>query len=187
MFTKVSEYLTWIEDTIKENGGMASCDFNFSAPPTLGDSLEPPSPPGLLVLGGQTKEGPLSSVETFGFENCTIPPLPETRYAFGSFIAPTQPPQLAVCGGWWMGKPNSTDCLTLNVTSGQWERGTFTNGLLGDGVRGVVEVEGQGVFVVHSNGILTQLGSDGVAEPVYKLDYLRLGCPTHFVSYERRT
>ena len=34
---------------------------------------------------------------------------------------------------------------------------------------------------------LTQLGSDGVAEPVYKLDYLRLGCPTHLVSYERRT
>ena len=34
---------------------------------------------------------------------------------------------------------------------------------------------------------MTQLGSDGVAEPVYKLDYLRLGCPTHFVSYERRT
>ena len=105
-----------------------------------GTSLEPPPPPGLLVMGGQSAERQLTSVETFGFENCTIPPLPETRYGFGSFITPTQKPQLAVCGGWWMGKPNSTDCLTLNVTSGQWERGTVTNGLLGDGVRGVINI-----------------------------------------------
>ena len=115
--------------------------------------MEPPPPPGLLLLGGQSSEGQLTSIETFGFETCTIPPLPETRYGFGSFIVPTYPPQLAVCGGWWMGKPNSSDCLTLNVTSSQWERGTFTNGLLGDGVRGVINMEGQGVFLVHSTGI----------------------------------
>ena len=118
-----------------------------------GTSLEPAPPPGLLLLGGQSAEGQLTSIETFGFDNCTIPPLPETRYGHGSFITPTQPPQLAVCGGWWMGKPNSTDCLTLNVTSAQWERGTFTNGLLGDAVRGVINMDGQGVFVVHSSGI----------------------------------
>ena len=52
-----------------------------------------------------------------------------------------------------MGKPISTDCLTLNVTSGQWERGTFTNPLLGDGVRGVINMEGQGVFLIHSSGM----------------------------------
>ena len=52
-----------------------------------------------------------------------------------------------------MGKPNSTDCLTLNVTSGQWERGRFTNGLLGDGVLGVINMEGKGVYVVHSTGL----------------------------------
>ena len=115
--------------------------------------MEPPAPPGLLLLGGQSAEGQLTSIETFGFENCSIPPLSENRYGFVSFIAPTQPPQLAVCGGWWEGKPNSTDCLTLNVTSGQWERGTFTNGLLGDGVRGVINMEGQGVFVIHSTFI----------------------------------
>ena len=181
VFTNIFPFLPWIESSIKDNGGMTACGFDFSAPPSLGmkemevpsvmflfgkmlnlkqteniflgKSLEPPSPPGLVLLGGQSGEGQLTSVETFGFGNCTIPPLPETRYAFGSFTAPTQPPQLAVCGGWWMGKPNSTDCLTLNVTSGQWERGTFTNGLFGDVVRGVVEVEGQGVFVVHNNGI----------------------------------
>ena len=34
---------------------------------------------------------------------------------------------------------------------------------------------------------MTQLGSDGVAEPVYRLAYLRLGCPTHLASYERST
>ena len=82
--------------------------------------MEPESPPGLFLLGGQSTDGQLASIETFGFDNCSIPPLPETRYGFGSFITPTEPPQLAVCGGWWTGKPISTDCLTLNLTSGQW-------------------------------------------------------------------
>ena len=131
--------------------------------------MEPPPPPGLLLLGGQSTEGQLTSIETFGFENCTIPPLPETRYGFGSFIVPTSPPQLAVCGGWWMGKPNSSDCLTLNVTSAQWERGTFSNGLLGDGVRGVINMEGQGVFLVHSTGIsfLAPGSQSWVAGPMF--------------------
>ena len=120
-------------------------------PHCSGRSLEPP--PGLLLIGGQSKEEQFTSIETFGLKNCSIPPLPETRYGFGSFITPTKPPQLAVCGGWWMGKPNSTDCLTLNVTSSQWERGTFTNGLLGDRVRGVINIEDQGVFVIHSTGM----------------------------------
>ena len=35
-FTSVSALLPWIESLIKENGGMASCSFNFSAPPALG-------------------------------------------------------------------------------------------------------------------------------------------------------
>ena len=131
--------------------------------------MEPPPPPGLLLLGGQSTEGQLTSVETFGFENCTIPPLPETRYGFGSFITPTQPPQLAVCGGWWMGKPTSTDCLTLNVTSGQWERGSFTNGLLGDGVRGVINFEGRGVYIIHSSNMsfLAPESKTWVSEPVF--------------------
>ena len=98
-------------------------------------------------------------------------PLPENRYNFGSFITPSEPPQLAVCGGWWMGKPNSTDCLTLDVTSSQWERGTFTNGLLGDGVQGVINVEGQGVFVIHSNSIsfLAPGSLSWVAGPVFAI------------------
>ena len=126
-------------------------------------------PPGLLLLGGQSTKGQLSSIETFGLENCTIPPLPETRYGFGSFITPTGPPQLAVCGGWWMGKPNSSDCITLNVTSGLWERGAFTNGLHEDGVRGMVNIEGEGIFAIHSTGILVLApGSQSwVAGPVF--------------------
>ena len=36
VFTSVSALLPWIEFMIKENGGMASCGFNFSALPTLG-------------------------------------------------------------------------------------------------------------------------------------------------------
>ena len=38
VFTSVSAHLPWIESSIKENGGMASCSFNISAPPTLGMS-----------------------------------------------------------------------------------------------------------------------------------------------------
>ena len=33
VFTKATSYMPWIEETIKKNGGMASCDFVFSAPP----------------------------------------------------------------------------------------------------------------------------------------------------------
>ena len=69
-----------------------------------------------------------------------------------------------------MGKPNSTDCLTLNKTSGQWERGTsFTNGLLGDGVRGVINMEGNGVFVIHSHGmsVLATGSETWVAGPLF--------------------
>ena len=43
VFTSVSALLPWIESSIKENGGMASCGFNFSAPPTLGILLHFPS------------------------------------------------------------------------------------------------------------------------------------------------
>ena len=36
VFTSVSALLPWVESSIKENGGMASCGFNFSTLPTLG-------------------------------------------------------------------------------------------------------------------------------------------------------
>ena len=36
VFTSVSALLPWIESSIKENGGMASCSFDFSAPPSVG-------------------------------------------------------------------------------------------------------------------------------------------------------
>ena len=36
LYTSVFAFLPWIESSIKENGGMTSCSFNFSAPPTLG-------------------------------------------------------------------------------------------------------------------------------------------------------
>ena len=37
VFTSVSGLLPWIESLIKENGGMASCNFSFSALPILGN------------------------------------------------------------------------------------------------------------------------------------------------------
>ena len=83
-----------------------------------------------------------------------------------------------------MGKPNSTDCLTLNVTSGQWERGTFTNGLHGEGVRGVINVEGEGVFVVHSDGIsfLAPGSQSWVAGPVFPTS-AECGCNVSSTSF----
>ena len=36
VFTSVSTLLPWVEEAIKENGGMTSCGFNVDAPPTLG-------------------------------------------------------------------------------------------------------------------------------------------------------
>ena len=146
--------------------------------------MEPPPPPGLLILGGQSTKGPLSSVETFGFENCSIPSLPEFRYGFGSFIAPTDPPQLAACGGWWKGKPNSTDCVTLNSTSSQWERGMFSNGLLGDGVIGVINMDGEGVFMVHKTGIsfLAPGSESWVAGPLFAT-FAVCGCNLSSASF----
>ena len=41
VYTSVAAFLPWIELTIKENGGMASCGFNISAPPTLGKVQKP--------------------------------------------------------------------------------------------------------------------------------------------------
>ena len=69
-----------------------------------------------------------------------------------------------------MGKPTSSDCLTFNVASGQWERGTFNNGLLEDDVQGVIDIEGEGVFVVHSVGIsfLATNSKSWVAGPVFE-------------------
>ena len=39
VYTNVSGFLAWIESKIKENGGMASCGFKFSALPTLGNLI----------------------------------------------------------------------------------------------------------------------------------------------------
>ena len=93
---------------------------------------------------------PLSSIETFGFEddnNCTIPNLPETRYGLAAFK--TSSGKLSVCGGWWEGKPDSTDCLTLDTSNGQWTRGSFEGNLFGDGARGTATFEDYGVFIFH--------------------------------------
>ena len=83
-----------------------------------------------------------------------------------------------------MGKPNSTDCLTLNVTSSQWERGTFTNGVLGDGVRGVINIERQGVFVVHSTGmsVLPPSSRSWVAGPIFPTS-AECGCNVSRTSF----
>ena len=108
-----------------------------------------------MLIGGDSKDGPLSSVEPLGFPaNCMIPDLPEKRYGAGSFVAPQLDGQLTVCGGWWDGKPNSTDCLTLNKEEGRWERGHLKGTPGGTGaVKGVISLDGIGVYLVHSSSM----------------------------------
>ena len=96
----------------------------------------------MMVIGGLWT----SSVEMIGFDNCSVPDLPEARHDHGSFL--TSWGSLAVCGGWREGKPASSDCLVLNKTSRQWERGVL-GGLLGDYVHGVVTLD-IGTYMVHS-------------------------------------
>ena len=98
------------------------------------------------MLGGKSPYGQLVSSETLGLENCTVPPLPETRYGHATFL--TYFNQIGVCGGWWQGKPNSSDCLILNKTSGTWDRG-YLGDIFGDGIRGVVDLKEHGVYLVH--------------------------------------
>ena len=38
VFTSISGFLPWIKSSIKDNGGMASCDASFSVPPSKGCS-----------------------------------------------------------------------------------------------------------------------------------------------------
>ena len=78
-------------------------------------------PLGLYLIGGKDSNSKsLSSVEVLGFDNCSVPDLPEWRYNHASFV--TKWGALAVCGGFWDGKPFSSDCLVLNKTSKKWER-----------------------------------------------------------------
>ena len=117
-----------------------------------GKSEIPEPPPGLVLIGGDTRDGPLTSVEPLGFPSgCMIPNLPEKRYGAGSFVAPQLDGQLTVCGGWWDGKPNSTDCLTLNKEEGRWERGHLKGTPDGvGGVKGVISIDEVGVYLVHT-------------------------------------
>ena len=104
-----------------------------------------------MVIGGWDGNA-YRSVEAIGFDNCSVPDLPEWRHHHGSFI--TSWGSLAVCGGWWSGKPASSDCLVLNTTTRQWERGIL-GGLLGGldlvsgYVRGVVTLH-VGTYMVHA-------------------------------------
>ena len=39
IFSNIAVFVPWIEKTIRENGGMASCGYNISAPPSLGTCM----------------------------------------------------------------------------------------------------------------------------------------------------
>ena len=101
---------------------------------------------GVLLMGGKDSTySSISSTEVIGLDNCSVPDLPEWRYNHGSFV--TGWGSLAVCGGWWGGKPFSSDCLVLNTTIGKWERGVLGN-VLGNYVRGVISLD-VGTYIVH--------------------------------------
>ena len=97
-------------------------------------------------MGGKDpSDKSISSTEVIGLDSCSVPDLPEERYNHGSFM--TEWGSLAVCGGWWAGKPWSSDCLVLNTTSKQWERGIL-GAVLGEDVLGVITMD-VGTYMVH--------------------------------------
>ena len=96
---------------------------------------------GVLLIGGIHS----NSVEVIGFDNCSVPNLPEERHGHGSFL--TVWGSLALSGGRWAGKPLSSDCLVLNTTSKQWERGILGN-LVDNIVLGVIPMD-VGTYMVH--------------------------------------
>ena len=97
----------------------------------------------VLVTGGRST----TSSEILGAENenCLVPKLPELRVGHTTFVLNSG--QVATCGGWWEGKPTSSDCLLLNTTSKQWERGML-GGLKGNTVVGTITNQ-FGVFAFH--------------------------------------
>ena len=101
-----------------------------------------------------------------------MPDLPEERLNHGSFI--TKSGALAVCGGSWAGKPFSSDCLVLNSTSKQWERGVL-GPLLGNSVLGVINLD-NGTYMVHptTSSYLPHDDHNWVAGPASPLDGMRL-------------
>ena len=119
---------------------------------------------GLLLIGGKDSNNrSLSSIEVISLDNCSVPDLPERRNNHGSFM--TGWGSLAVCGGWWAGKPISSDCLVLNTTSSQWERGILGN-VLGSTVLGVVSLD-VGTYFVHrtTSSFLPSGGREWIAGP----------------------
>ena len=109
----------------------------------------------MLIGGEDPNHRSLSSVELLGLDNCSVPDLPEWRNNHGSFM--TEWGSLAVCGGRWAGKPMSSDCLVLNTTSKQWERGLLGQ-VLGDIVVGVIRLSVGTLMVHHKNSSLLPSG-----------------------------
>ena len=122
---------------------------------------QPSSNEVVLVTGGEST----TSSEILGAENenCLVPKLPELRVGHTTFVLNSG--QVATCGGWWEGKPTSSDCLLLNTTSRQWERGML-GGLKGDTVVGTITNQ-FGVFAFHrtTSSFLAKDTFDWIAGP----------------------
>ena len=115
-------------------------------------------------MGGKDpSDKSISSTEVIGIGSCLVPDLPEERFNHGSFM--TEWGSLAVCGGWWAGKPWSSDCLVLNTTSKQWERGIL-GAVLGEDVLGVITID-VGTYMIHqlTSSFLPSGERDWIAGP----------------------
>ena len=121
-------------------------------------------PQGFVLMGGlDPTYRKLSSPEVFGLDDCLVPDLPEVRFDHGSFT--TDSGSIAVCGGWWSGKPWSSDCLILNTTSKQWERGLLGE-VLEPVVIGVVSLDA-GTLMMHkrTSSFLARGSQEWIAGP----------------------
>ena len=93
VFTEVSAFLTWIDDTVLAHGGMSSCDFYLAAYP----ASPPPTSHSILLTGGYDASGFTSSELYPPVPRCTAPPLPDARYNHNTFTTDTS--LIATCGG----------------------------------------------------------------------------------------
>ena len=82
-----------------------------------------------LVIGGRVSrpENPIhTNVELFPSTDCKIPALPEPRYDHVSFA--TEDGTVVTCGGRNLdSRYGFQDCLALNISSKQWQRGVIGN------------------------------------------------------------
>lgn len=105
----------------------------------------------LLLTGGIGSKGQHSSVEVYpSTTDCTVPPLPSTRYGHQTFVTLDPTPIVATCGG-YIPHTMESSCLVLDLINQRWDAGIMKN-LTMPRAYGAVAQLNIGVFFLGGNG-----------------------------------